>query len=121
MNQNRIDSSTQTIELRYGADRVPLDVPQAALLGVVEPKRIAPGDAAAIISGALDAPVGSPPLEHLARPGGRVTVLIDDNTRPTPAHLLLPPLLARLASAGVRPGDVKILVAGGSHRAMTDD
>lgn len=45
-----------------------------------------------------------------------ILVVVDDHTRVTPVHALLPPVLSVARDAG-KP--VEILVAGGSHRAMT--
>ncbi len=111
---------TRQISLRYGGSTRTLTIPEANVLAVVEPRRVEAGPPALLIARALDNPVGSPPLSALVSRGGRVTILVDDNTRPTPAHLILPPLLERLGSAGVEPGAVTILMAGGTHRPMTE-
>lgn len=89
---------------------------------VIRPQRLTPvedGDAA--IRVALDAPLGAPRLEDAVRPGARVLILIDDNTRPTPVAKILPHLLNRLSSAGVQDEKMEILVASGTHRPMTPE
>ncbi len=63
---------------------------------------------------------GIGPVEDLVHPGSTVLILSDDHTRLTKTALILPALLSRLESAGVRPGDVTILLAYGTHRAMSD-
>lgn len=70
---------------------------------------------------ALDDPLGSRSLEHMVKPGQKVAVVISDNTRPCPSHLLLPPLLERLQEAGVPWEDITIIAALGLHRKMTSD
>jgi lactate racemase len=49
-----------------------------------------------------------------------VTIVVDDMTRPTPVHLILPSVLARLSETGLPVDAITILVATGTHRPMTD-
>lgn len=49
------------------------------------------------------------------RGGARVVIAVDDHTRKTPHLLLLPPLLAALDKAGVRPEEIAFVVALGTH------
>ena len=72
-----------------------------------------------LIRSALEKPVGTEPIETRVHAGRKVAVIIDDNTRPTPTGLMLPPILQRLESAGVRSGDIRIVVALGTHHPMT--
>src|SRR6476646_4954203 len=81
---------------------------------------IAPNPTRAVDT-ALDRPVGSDRLERMVRPGQKVTIVVDDLTRPTPVHLLLPAVLERLHRAGLTNADITILVATGTHRPMTFD
>jgi len=68
---------------------------------------------------ALAAPIGSPRLHEMVRPGNSVAIVTSDMTRPCPTHLMLPPILEELAKAGVEDEDVQIIFAIGSHRAQT--
>jgi nickel-dependent lactate racemase len=56
--------------------------------------------------------------EIRARLAGKrsAAIAIDDITRPTPTHRLLPLLLDELAAAGIGRERVRIIVASGSHR-----
>ena len=58
-------------------------------------------DPVAEIRRAMDNPIGSPPLEELARPGMEVALLFDDLQRPTPVNLVIPEMLDRLNRAGI--------------------
>lgn len=78
-------------------------------------------NAQAVLQAALDAPVGSEPLEVVAQGAQRVVILIDDLTRPTPTRLLLPAILRRLQAAGAPREGITIMVATGTHRGMTPD
>lgn len=72
-----------------------------------------------VVQTALEKPVGCAPLRHLISRGQKVLILVDDNTRWTPTSLVLPPLLEELAQRGIRERDIRLLVAQGTHRAMT--
>jgi nickel-dependent lactate racemase len=68
------------------------------------------------IEAGIDAPMGSPPLAELAKGRGSVTIAVDDLARPTPAARLLPAVIERLASAGVKPSDIRIIMSVAAHR-----
>jgi len=110
-----------TIELPYGPGTLSFRLPRENLLMVVEPAEVAPAaDPAAAVLRAVREPVGAPALRSVVKPGQKVLVLIDDNTRPTPQAQILPSLLHEIASAGAQV-DVRILIASGTHRAMTPE
>jgi len=111
-----------TITLPYGHDELNLRVPAEQLAWTLEP-----GDEPALldipgeISQALASPIGCPPLAEMLR--GRdedIVVLVDDATRPTPQHELLPPVLQALNEAGVPDEHITLLVALGTHRPHTE-
>ncbi|OPZ31538.1 MAG: hypothetical protein BWZ02_00138 [Lentisphaerae bacterium ADurb.BinA184] len=53
--------------------------------------------------------------------GERVVVVVSDHTRKTGAAAILPMLLDGWRQRGVRPEDIAVLIACGSHRAPTPD
>jgi hypothetical protein len=67
---------------------------------------------------ALAAPVGSPRLRDLARPGQRACIVFTDATRACPDDVLVPLLLDELAAGGIAPDD-DAAGATGAHRAST--
>jgi nickel-dependent lactate racemase len=73
------------------------------------------------IERALDNPIGSLPLEGLARPGMDVVVLFDDNQRPTPAHLAFPHILNRLNNAGIPDERISGVCALGTHPPLSSE
>ena len=108
--------------LRCGQKSCKVRVPegvrfQYAALNTVE----CPEDPLAAVEEALDHPTGAPRLEELVKPGQKVCVISDDNTRPTPVALILKALLPRLERAGVRREDIFLVMALGSHRPMTQE
>lgn len=50
-------------------------------------------DYGGLIRDALDHPIGAPRIENLLRPGQRVCIISDDNTRVTPVRTILQELL----------------------------
>ena len=66
-------------------------------------------------------PIGTPPLREISKGAEKVLIVTDDNTRHTPLHRVLPPILEELADAGVSDSSVRILIGLGTHRAMSDE
>ena len=73
------------------------------------------------IERALDNPIGTAPLEKLARPGMKATVLFDDMQRPTPAILAIPAVLNRLNKAGISDDRITAICARGTHPAPSPE
>jgi nickel-dependent lactate racemase len=87
---------------------------------VVNVGRAAPiADLPGSIERALSQPIDSLPLVELAKPGDKVCIVFTDVTRSCPDWLLIPPMLAELARAGVRDGDITLLCGIGMHRPST--
>jgi nickel-dependent lactate racemase len=73
-----------------------------------------------LINQALDNPISALRLTDSIKPTDKLVIIVDDFTRPTPAAVILPPILERIHQVGVSKDDVVILIATGTHRAMTD-
>lgn len=63
----------------------------------------------------LESPLGQAPLRELARGARRPVIVVDDLTRPTPASVVLPPLIRQLEQAGISRDRLTIVVASGTH------
>jgi nickel-dependent lactate racemase len=79
------------------------------------------GDVAREIERALDNPIGTLPLEKLARAGMKAVVLFDDMQRATPASLTIPAVLNRLNRAGIADERVTAICARGTHPAPSPE
>ncbi|KAA0234881.1 MAG: hypothetical protein JJLCMIEE_01060 [Acidimicrobiales bacterium] len=101
-----------TVELPWGAD-ASLEIPIPSGWDTFTRGRPQPNCADVDIA----TTVRSCGLRQIARPP--VTVVVDDLSRPTPAHLVLPHLIDELAAAGVAAADITGLVALGTHRPMS--
>jgi lactate racemase len=102
------------VELAYGRTGLCVQLPATA--DVIEPRHLPTvADEALALRRALRAPIGSPPLRDLVRPGARVGIVVCDVTRAFPSRRVVPILLDEL-------GDVQatLFIATGTHRACTD-
>jgi nickel-dependent lactate racemase len=105
--------------LPYGKSDVCVRIPARNLLGSIEPKQV-PGadDVKAEVERALSEPIGSKRLSEIAQPEHKIAIVVDDFTRSTPSHIMLPPVLAELNAAGVKDENVTVIFGCGTHRAV---
>jgi nickel-dependent lactate racemase len=78
--------------------------------------RDARGVSPALLEASLRRPIDAKPLSELAAGARNAVIVVDDITRPTPAHAVLPLLLSELAA--IPEENIRILVALGAHRPM---
>jgi nickel-dependent lactate racemase len=108
------------VHLAYGDDGLWIDVPDARTTVVAPEHRAPAADPMAVLHEALRRPVSGLPLRAIARPGQRVAISVCDITRPQPRPLMLRAVLEELDGI-IRPADVVVLVATGTHRANSHD
>jgi lactate racemase len=109
------------VELAFGKTGLPVQLPEGFRYHILEARSAKPlADWQLAIESALRAPVGTPPLEEMARGRRTAAISICDITRPAPNPQTLPPVLSALHRGGIEPGDITILIATGLHRAATD-
>ena len=109
------------ITVPYGKDYVSFFIPDEMFAGMYDSQRVeAAADSYEEIMWALDNPIGSAPLEKMISADKKVNIIIDDSSRPTPINVILPPLLDKLGTLGIRNGNVRIIAGLGSHRYMTE-
>lgn len=114
----------KAMTIPYGDGQMSFQLPDDCLDGVYSPNRVEPlADANAAFEAALNAPIGCPSLRDMLqqRAPERVVIVIDDITRHTPVHLVLPQLLDACNAAGVPDARIKGVLALGTHRAMTEE
>jgi nickel-dependent lactate racemase len=106
------------LRLDYGTDGLEVDLPQERIT-VIEPiARPAAADAHATLLQAIRAPLDRPPLREQARAGQRVAISVCDITRAQPRRDMLMALFDEMPQ--IRPEDVTILIATGTHRTNTE-
>ena len=108
------------MRLLYGRSGLALRLPRSVV--VLEGRDPPPlSDPRGAVRGALDSPLGAPPLRDIVarRRPRRVAITISDITRPVPNRLLLPPILELLDRAGVPGSAISVIVGTGMHRPST--
>lgn len=109
------------VNLAFGKTGLPVDLPEGFRYRVLEARSASPlADWQGELEAALDKPVGTPPLAEMARGNRSVAISVCDITRPAPNSKTLPPVLRRLAQAGISRENVTILIATGLHRPATE-
>lgn len=113
----------EVLPIPYGGKTIDIEVPSDRLAWVCSPKNV-PGvsDIREAVSDALDNLIGCPDLPTLVKDRGKKTViLVDDHTRTTPQAEILPVVLNRLNELGIQDSDITVIIAGGTHRQMTQE
>lgn len=111
----------KNILIPYGPGSIEFSLPEENLVGVYSPQNIkGVADLKAEIVRALALPIGTKPLRELARGAKKVVLVADDNTRLTPADKIVPALLTELNAVGIRDEQIKVVIALGTHRPMTE-
>jgi nickel-dependent lactate racemase len=106
------------VDLAYGSTGLSVRLPAAATTVIKPRPRDAAPDALAVLRAAIETPVAGPRLRDMARPGQRVAISVCDVTRPQPRPVMLRALMEVLDGV-IRPTDVVVLIATGTHRAST--
>ncbi len=110
------------LQFGFGTGVQEVEVPERNFLGELhanEVKTELVGEAEVLR--ALSAPIGSPRLREIVRPGETVAIITSDITRPMPTYKVMPALLDELYEAGIRKEDITLVFALGSHRKQTPE
>ena len=99
----------------------PLEVPEENLLGIFAPATVQTEKTEEkIIAETLSHPVGSPLLSEMLKGCRNILIVTDDYTRTTPVQKILIHLLMELKNNGIPSKNIKILIALGTHRPMSE-
>jgi len=105
--------------LPYGKTEICARIPAKNYLGNIEPKeKQGVENPRAEIERALQEPIGSPPLTEITKPNQKIAIVVDDHTRATPSHLIVPPILDELNKAGAKDENITIIFGCGTHRPL---
>lgn len=108
--------------LKYGKRSISIDIPGKDLLFTIAPNDIGTLDREeGRIAHSIKNPIGALPLKEEVESGMKVTILIDDLTRPTPQERILPIILRQLNEAGIKDKHITIIIALGTHEYMTSE
>lgn len=103
---------------RYGDGEVRATLDEQNILGVLKGNEVPPiADLPSALRRAVEQPIDSPALRDFARPGHSVCLVVSDMSRFWMRQdRVIPPLLDYLYTVcGLRPEDITILVANGTH------
>ena len=108
------------VDVAYGSGRLSVALPAASTTVIAPVHRRPAPDPLDALRRAIREPVAGPPLRSLLRPGQLVAISVCDVTRPQPRELMLRVLMEAFDGV-IRPDDVVVLIATGTHRASTPD
>ncbi len=106
----------------FGTGYQEVEVPDRNLIGELHANPVETeltGEAE--VARALAEPIGTPLLRKIVHAGERVAVVTSDITRPMPTARVMPLLLNELYAGEVRPEDITLVFALGSHRPHTEE
>ena len=105
------------IKMHYGKTGLPLDLPDDWDITVIRKKPMPIlHDPVKTLKEIFEHPASVKPLAELASGRRNACILICDITRPVPNGVILPTLIQLLVSSGMKPTDIRVLVATGLHR-----
>ena len=110
------------IELPYGKSKLTLEVPESMFSEILLPKKKeGVKNPISEVEKSIRNPVPTEfsPLDELIDGSGKTSIVVNDITRSTPTHLMLPPILRVLKECGVQRDDIRIIIATGTHRPVT--
>jgi len=111
------------VSLKYGEKQLQLEAPDHT--EILSPKTEFPSvdDPFGEVRRALDNPIASPTLTQVVEnmKPRKIAILVSDLTRPSPSHIIVPPILEELNRAGVKREQIKIVFGLGFHRKMSEE
>ena len=110
------------VDLNYGRGTLAVELPDDWDVTVVgKPPMPVAADAPGAVRAALSNPIGSRSLADEAKGAKSACILICDITRPVPNGTILPVLIRELLDSGMKPDQIRVLVATGLHRPNEGD
>jgi len=97
-----------------------IEIPDANLIGVFGPLETPHADREKILTEAFAHPVNSQRISEIVTPEDRVLIVLDDALEPTPTVFPFYHVVQELHAAGVKDGNVTVLLANAGHRASSN-
>jgi len=112
------------VKISFPYPEVPsLEIPESASISWLEPRTFPEQEEKEtdIIAKGLENPVGLPRIREMVKGKKKILILVDDYTRNTPVHIILPEVLKEISTAGISRTNIRLLIASGTHRPMTQE
>ena len=110
------------IELGFGKEKVGIQIPDHNVRSVLKPNDVKTQlTGADEVKRAIMAPIGSPRLKDIVKPGQKICIITSDVTRPMPSKIVLPAVIDELYLAGVSDEEITVVFALGNHRGHTEE
>ena len=109
---------------KFAQDNIQFSIPDRNVQAILQRKVFPHIDSSmATVESALNNPIGTPKLSEIIvqKNAASVLVVVNDITRPTPYHLMLPPLMREIGTAGIVDDQITILIANGIHREQSNE
>ncbi|MCA1577905.1 MAG: nickel-dependent lactate racemase [Acidobacteria bacterium] len=113
-------SNSNSIDLLYGHTAVNFQWDTDRFAVVEDPSKTEQPLTDFEVGAALDAPIGSPPLDEIIDSEDSVLIVVSDATRPTASAQVVNLLVRRLVQMGVSPPRIAVIFATGIHRRVTE-
>jgi nickel-dependent lactate racemase len=111
----------ETFIIPYGDGTISISIRGAVLKKSKYVGNVGVEDELNIIDRSLESPINAPYLSELVSSSSRVALLVSDITRPCPSNKIVPIILKKLLSYGVKKDNILIVFATGIHRPHTMD
>ncbi|MGV8094990.1 MAG: nickel-dependent lactate racemase [Mangrovibacterium sp.] len=109
------------IPVHYGERIIELSIPQENLCFNLNRNEFRPPESdVEEIRKAVQQPIGTKRLSEIVPKDAKIAIMADDRTRVTPQKLILPVILEELHEAGIKNEQIKLIIAYGTHRPMTE-
>lgn len=111
------------ISVPYGDGYQEADIDESRVdIEIVDPpKRPVEKTVEELIREALDRPVECERLEKMAKPDDKITIMVNDQTRPGPHAQMCEAIVERLHRAGVPDENLTFVIATGSHGGPNEE
>jgi nickel-dependent lactate racemase len=104
------------VEVPYGEGTETVELPDQNMGEIIYPNELPQADEMELLRMALEDPMESPGLEEFLEGAGRVLVIVNDATRPTPTSKVL-----EIVGPALRKAGAEYMIATGMHRAPTEE
>ena len=110
------------LSIGFGHKPQEVEIEDSLIMGILEPNEIQlemTGEEE--VKRSLKNPIGTGRLSQIVKKGEKVVIVTSDITRPLPSYKVIPSILDELYEIGVRPEDITVVFALGSHRFHTQE